>query len=106
VSNQLNIGILRQLCNSGQIKWTAHILERMQERDIHPSDVINCIQSGEIIEQYPNAFPYPACLILGTKTNNIYIHVVAGYGDGFVWIVTAYEPEENEWANGFKHRKG
>jgi hypothetical protein len=31
--------------------------------------------------------------------------VVAGYGGGFVWIITAYEPDEDEWTNGFATRK-
>jgi hypothetical protein len=77
----------------------------MQERNIEPTDIINCIGKGAIIEQYPQAFPYPACLILGTRVNNTYIHVVAGYGGEFVWIITAYEPDENEWTDGFAARK-
>jgi hypothetical protein len=34
-----------------------------------------------------------------------HIHVVAGYGSGFAWIITAYEPDENEWIGGFSARK-
>jgi hypothetical protein len=29
-----------------------------------------------------------------------------GYGNGYIWIVTAYKPDENEWINGFSTRKG
>ena len=105
MNNELDIKTLRQECAVGHIKWTAHILERMQERNIEPSDVINCINNGKIIEQYLEAYPYPACLILGTKVNNTYIHVVAGYGNGFIWIITAYKPDETEWINGFTTRK-
>lgn len=101
----LDISELKQKCNTGHIKWTVHTLERMQERSIEPTDVIKCINAGKIIEQYPQAYPHPACLILGTMANNNYIHVVVGYGSGFIWIVTVYEPDENEWTNGFMTRR-
>ncbi|MCL2080979.1 MAG: DUF4258 domain-containing protein [Oscillospiraceae bacterium] len=102
----LNINIIRQTCAAGHIKWTAHILERAQERGIEPTDILSCVNNGRIIEQYPRAYPYPACLILGMAANGIHIHVVVGYGAGFVWIVTAYEPDKNEWTDGFAARKG
>ena len=106
MDNAIDIEILRKECVAGNIKWTVHILERMQERNINPTDVIHCIIGGEIIEQYPQAYPYPACLILGMCVDNdTYIHVVAGYGSGFVWIVTVYVPDEDEWINGFTERK-
>ena len=102
----LDLEALRNKCDAGHIKWTVHILEKMQERNIEPTDVINCIKTGRIIEQYPQAYPYPACLVLGQTTNNEkYIHVVAGYGMEFIWIVTVYEPDENEWENDFSVRK-
>ena len=34
MNNELDINTLRQECAVGHIKWTAHILERMQERNI------------------------------------------------------------------------
>ena len=96
-------------CAAGNIKWTAHALERMQERNIEPSDIITCINNGKIIEQYPEAYPYPACLILGTISNAnslaTHIHVVVGHGSGFIWVITAYKPDETEWINGFSTRR-
>ena len=105
MDDELSIEFIRQECAIGHIKWTTHILERMQERNIELSDVLYCINNGMIIEQYPDAYPYPAYLILGIKNNNKYIHVVLGYGIGFVWIITVYEPDENEWTNNFTERK-
>ena len=109
MSNELDIKTVRQECAAGNIKWTAHVLERMQERNIEPTDIVNCINNGKIIEQYPEAYPYPACLILGTinSANSLttHIHVVVGYGSGSVWVITAYKPDEAEWINGFTIRK-
>jgi len=56
-------------------------------------------------EQYPQAFPHPACLILGTGKKVTNIHVVLGYDNSFVYIITVYEPDINEWENGYTIRK-
>jgi len=105
MNNHLDINILKEACLSGNVQWTIHILEKMQERDVEPSDVISCISTGTIIELYPDAFPYPACLVLGTTVKQSFLHVVVGYGGGYIWIVTVYEPNEREWENGFTTRK-
>ena len=44
---------------------------------------------GEIIEEYPNDFPYPSCLILGKTTDNRIIHVVVGMNDTKLYLITA-----------------
>lgn len=61
----MEINNIRNLYNVSKIKWSAHCLRRMQERDISTDDVGNCIMSGEIIEDYPNDYPYPSCLVFG-----------------------------------------
>lgn len=48
----------------------------MQERDISRADVKKCVLEGEIIEDYPEDFPHPSCLIFGYTINDKIIHVV------------------------------
>ena len=105
MSDFLDISELVRECDAGHIKWTAHTLGKMQERNIEPTDVIHSFHNGAIIEHYPQAYPHPACLILGVTKAGRRIHVVAGFGLGFVWIITVYEPDENEWTDGFSVRK-
>ena len=54
----------------------ARCLERMQEREISRADVKKCVLEGEIIEDYPDDFPHPSCLIFGYTINDKIIHVV------------------------------
>lgn len=49
---------------------------RIQERCISRKDVVNCLQNGEIIEDYPTDFPHPSCLVFGNTLDNKIIHVV------------------------------
>ena len=98
----MNIEELQKLCNAGAVRWTGHILKRLMQRGISQSDVIHAVQTGEIIEQYPNDYPYPSCLVLGNAPP---LHVVCGEGDGEIWMITAYSPDPEEWENDLKTRK-
>lgn len=104
--NGIIIDDLRILCENRNIRWTAHVLERLQERNIQPRDVKSAIMSGEVIEQYPEDYPYPSCLVLGKTINNRCLHVVCGVGDNHVFIITAYFPDLQKWESDLKTRKG
>lgn len=87
------------------IKWAKHCLERMQERDISMNDAISCLLTGEIIEDYPDDFPYPSCLIFGyTKTNKI-MHIVAGSDGNSIFFITAYFPNSVKFEQDLKTRR-
>ena len=64
--SELDILELRKLCTPQNIRITLHAAKRLEQRGIFLSDVIACIMNGEIIEQYPDDYPYPSCLILGS----------------------------------------
>lgn len=102
---EIDIDILKTLCNNRAIRWTTHIMERLQERGIDPSDVKNCIATGQIIEQYPNDCPYPSCLILGSAKDGRALHSVMGVGNGQLWLITAYYPDPEKWNSDFSDRK-
>jgi len=102
---ELDIDIIRELCNNRAIKWTTHVLARLQERGINPSDIKNCIATGRIIEQYPDDYPYPSCLILGVTVGGKVLHVVVGVGEGCLWLITAYYPDPLKWNDDFSIRK-
>ena len=71
-----------------------------EQRDIELSEVMRAILTGEVIEDYPDDYPYPSALILGAG-----LHVVAGVGDGRLWLITAYRPGPEQWEPDLKTRK-
>lgn len=79
---------------------TMHCMKRMSERDIELADVRQAIMSGEIIEDYPDDFPYPSALILGNG-----LHIVVGIDDGRLWLITAYYPNADQWEADMKKRR-
>ena len=104
----MDIEQLQKLYNDSDsnIKWAKHCLERMQERDISISDVESCLQTGEIIENYPNDFPHPSCLIFGHTKNKTILHIVVGSDNNSLFFITAYFPSTDKFENELKTRKG
>ncbi|HQN31094.1 MAG TPA: DUF4258 domain-containing protein [Methanothrix soehngenii] len=89
---------IKKLVLHEQFEITVHARERMAERGISTEDLIRLIINGEIIENYPDDFPYPSALILGYILDAPY-HVVAAKGRNLVKIVTVYRADEEIWLN-------
>ncbi|WP_019554503.1 DUF4258 domain-containing protein [Propionispira raffinosivorans] len=105
LNNDLNIVRIRELCEAGALRWTNHILARILQRGISTEDVSHALIHGQIIESYPNDYPYPSHLVLGISYQCIYLHVVCGIGDSDLWLITAYYPNPTEWESDLKTRK-
>ena len=101
----MEITDLQKLCENGSIRWTGHILKRLMQRGIFQVSVVQAIRSGEIIEQYPDDYPYPSCLLLGTTEAGEALHIVCVIGEGKVWLITAYHPDPDEWESDLKTRR-
>ena len=82
-----------------------HGRRRLSERGILLSDVINAVDHGEIIETYPEDFPFPSCLILGLSTHNSYLHAVVSLNENNIYLITAYFPSPDEWEPDMKTRR-
>jgi len=101
----MDIVELRTYIDTKQIVWRNHILVRMHQRGIHISDVINCIMTGEIIENYENDYPFPSGLVFGKTSSNVNLHVVCAIGRKKAWMITTYYPDKNEWFEDYKTRR-
>ncbi len=99
------ISKIRKVVKNGKIVWRKHVLARLFERKIRRKDVLDVIQKGEIIEQYPDDRPYPSMLFF-KFTEDKPLHVVASYDEvnKIVYIITAYEPTLGFFEKDFKTR--
>ncbi len=95
----------RKINKSENIVISLHGQLRLNERNITVDDVMNAIDNGEIIEQYPDDFPFPSCLILGLSINDVYIHIVVSMNDDKIYLITAYVPNTDKWEADLKNRK-
>ncbi|MCL2249370.1 MAG: DUF4258 domain-containing protein [Oscillospiraceae bacterium] len=100
----LEIKQIQELYQVRAVELTDHYLNMLVKRSISFDDVRSAILSGIIIEQYPDDYPYPSCLILGYAQNEP-LHIVAGLGNDKLWIITTYKPDVDKWEDDFKTRK-
>ena len=71
---------------------TQHAAERCRQRGILSVDIEAVVMNGEIIEEYPDDFPFPSCLILGFTHENKTVHVCMSDEGSGSRIITAYCP--------------
>ena len=103
--NVIDIETIREYFKNDTIVITQHAKNRCRERSIKQKDIKNCIMTGEIIEQYPEDFPFPSCLIFGRAVDNRIIHVVVSDEGESGRIITAYIPNRSKFENDLKTRK-
>ena len=101
----IDIEQLRALNKAEQIAITEHARRRLVERGISVDDIIQCIDTGEIIKQYEDDKPFPSCLILGAAVDEEYIHVVVSHDSEWIYLITAYHPDPDIWEPDFKTKR-
>ena len=101
----IEIDKLKEYFRIDAVLISNHASERFRQRNIRMKDIRSCITSGEIIEQYPDDFPFPSCLILGYTEDNRLIHVVLSDEGNGSRVITAYIPDKDKWNEDMKTRK-
>ena len=94
---ELTIEFIRTLSKQRKIKWTLHIIRKLQERGIYREDIYHAIENGQIIEQYPDDYPYPSCLLFGTDLKANPLHIVVGSDGTILFLITSYYPDSDSF---------
>lgn len=101
----ISIEKLQSLNKAANYAVTEHARIRLIERGITLDDVVCCVDNGEIIEQYENDKPLASCLVLGLEVHDRFMHIVVSHDDEFIYLITAYYPDEQQWSNDFRTRR-
>ena len=98
---------IRSHIRAKRYRLTKHATIIRLEREITITEIEQTLLNGEIIEQHPDAQPYPSCLVLGWLVSGDPLHVVCSRGniEPALRIVTLYEPEDALWESDYKTRK-
>ena len=90
-----------------KLLFLPHAIRQMMHPDrmITTLEVRKVIFEGEIIEDYPDDARGHSCLMLGYGDKNRALHVVCAPKDEYLAIITTYVPDEEQWEEGFKHRR-
>lgn len=72
---------IRSHVRAKQYRLTKHATIVRLERGISIIEMEQVLLNGEIIERYPDAQPYPSCLVLGWLASGDPPHVVCSRGN-------------------------
>lgn len=101
----IQIEVLQNYYLQNKVMMTQHSSERCRQRNIPLREIRYAVLHGEIIEQYPDDFPFPSCLIFGYTSANKILHIVMSDEGSGSRIITAYYPDLDKWQSDFKTRK-
>ena len=100
------------------VRFTEHARLAMRDDDITTEDVMKSAQNFEILEEYSDAKPFPACLVLSHLDDGNPLHAVVALpskekvtttdviSDTLIIIVTIYKPSASQWTDqGRRKRK-
>jgi len=104
----MNIDKLHSLAAEDRIALKKHTVLRMHQRAILSDEVKTALFNCEILEDYPQDYPLPSGLVLGYTDKKRPIHLVVTLDEEsrMIWVITVYEPDEKEWGDDYRIRKG
>jgi len=89
-----------------KVIFRLYALQRLAERNITREVVESVLRSGEVIESYPNDFPYPSKLMLGWDDSQpIHLVIAENSKDNELIVITVYIPDMTRWETDYKRRK-
>lgn len=88
------------------LTYRHHAAKRMAEYGVTAPEVEDVVRSGEVIELYTNARPYPSRLILDYSGRRPLQVVASTSPDGEeTFVITVYEPSPDVWEPDWKTRR-
>lgn len=90
-----------------RIRITEHADDEAQKDNLTFDEIYFSVLHGQIIESYPTANPYPACLVFGRTFAGEAVHTVWAYNaeSGWAVLVTVYRPDPKRWEDWRYRRK-
>jgi hypothetical protein len=102
-------GVLQQIRQAAarKILFLPHAVQQMArpERLISAAEVRYVVDTGEVIEDYPEDSRGHSCLLLGEGTDQRPLHVVCAPKTEYLAIITAYLPSRDQWEDDLRTRK-
>ena len=101
------INRIHELAALNQMAFKNHTVLRMYQRQLTGDETKEALVQCKVIEEYPDDYPLPSCLVLGYTRMRKPIHGVVAIDEEepMLWVITVYEPDLSEWEEGFEKRR-
>lgn len=91
------LGLFRRAVHEQQIKISLHAAEEALIEHITRHEIESVMLNAQLLEDYPDWWLGPSCLIYGQTDAGRNLHIVVSYSGLPVTIITVYEPKPPKW---------
>ena len=95
---------IKKKAKASAFRLTLHAQTEMVEREIVLDEILEAIDSGTILENYPEHKRGACCLVYGQTTKQRSLHIVCTTSQERLIIITAYEPKPPKWVSPTERR--
>ena len=88
---------IRNRVHTEEFRVTQHAQQEMAEETITLAEVLEAIETGIILENYPQHKRGACGLITGQTAGNRHLHIVCTTTGPTLIIITVYEPKPPKW---------
>jgi hypothetical protein len=97
------LAFIQRCVRERKVFWTYHVNMRLEQRHIMRTDILDAVETYEIVEAYPDDKYLPSYLIVSAETFHV-LFAVDILGDN-VRVVTAYRPTWADWMPDLRTRR-
>jgi hypothetical protein len=91
------LDLLKRAVDERQVKISLHAAEEALAEEITRREIEAVMLNAELLEDYPDWWLGPSCLVRGQTDLGRDLHIVASYSGLPVTIITVYEPRPPKW---------
>lgn len=88
---------LKQAVEEHQVKISLHAAEEALAEEITRPEIEWAMLNARLLEDYPDWWLGPSCLIYGQTESGRGLHLVVSYAELPATIITVYEPRPPKW---------
>jgi len=97
---------IKEAFRKDRYEYSLHAVDQSILRHITRKEILEMVENGQIIEDYPEDKFGPSCLIYGKTNLERPLHIQCSYPvRSKIKIITVYEPDPEEWIDFRKRRK-
>lgn len=102
----MDINFIRRVVASNRYEISQHAERERRNDGLSLADIEHAVQTGEIIEAYPDDPRGASCLVFGRARDGRPMHLVIGFlPREWARIITVYVPDPTKWEADWKTRK-
>lgn len=90
---------IRDQLASDAVLLTQHAQQEMVEEEVGLDEVYQALESGAVLENYPDHRRGACCLIGGYTLEGRALHVVCTTARAELIVITVYEPKPPKWVS-------